>query len=189
MTADDENSTCRRFAQDNGACLQSQKRTICSINVGKLLTHVAICVNGQVVDTACLDLGYDCLQLDADLIVTEISEGGETFLDAVAKRIRVGDRVEPAMIELIGELIAETIINLVVRKKPPQVSQRLLNTEPLSAHYQVQRCIISGLPSGADTGAIGLRSTLPAGLQGGLRERNIDFEIAQLAPNMVAEEN
>ena len=152
------------------------------------MTHVAICINGEVVDTACLDLGYECVQLDAALGVIQISDGGETFLDAVAKRIRVGDKVQPEMIELIGELIAETIINLVARKRPPQVSQRLLNTEPLSAHYQVQKCIISGLPAAADTGSIGLRVTLRAGLQGGLRERNIDFEMVHIAPNMVAEE-
>jgi ethanolamine utilization protein EutA (predicted chaperonin) len=187
MIGSNENLPSRRFSRANGACSQSQNCTICSINVGSLLTHMDICRDGEVIDSACFDLGYDCLQIDSALTVTQISDGGETFLDAVAKRIRVGDKIEPEMIQLLGELIAETIINLVARKKPPQVSQRLLNSEPLAAHYQLQKCIVSGFPNGDHQAAINLRVTLSEGLAGALRDRNIDFEMVHMAPDIVAE--
>jgi hypothetical protein len=185
-----ENPTSAQLAKANGACSQSMTGTICSINVGSLLTHVAICQGGQVVDTACLDLGCDCLLLNERLTVTQISEGGETFLDAVAKRIRVGDTLTTDTIELLGQLVAETIVNLVCRKKPPQVSQRLLNTdsELLRSHYSLQKCVLSGrLETGGSGGCRGLRPALTAGLMGALRDRNIEFQLVPEAPNIVAE--
>ena len=121
--------------------------TICGIAIDAEVTHLVICRAGQVAESACLDLGYNSVIRDDNQCITYISEGGETFLDAVAKRIAIGDRLVDEMQELLGELIAETIVNLVHRQKPPQVSLRLLASEPFSCWYHIDEYRVTQMPN------------------------------------------
>jgi ethanolamine utilization protein EutA (predicted chaperonin) len=172
------------LAEVTGARQASANGTICSINVGPLYTNVSICRHGSILDTACLELGWDCLSFDESGRLLAVSDGAETFLDAVAKRLRVGDSVEQFMYDLIGELIAETIVNLVYRPRPPQVSQRLLCTEPFFKHHKFDELWLSGelcelLNSDAKVAAENgarqqnLAPSLAAGLKGSLDDRHI----------------
>jgi hypothetical protein len=188
------------LAEASGTRAASMRRTVCSITVGSEKTFVAICSHGSVIDTAALDLGSESLRFSGDpattigLIVSYISDGGETFLDAVAKRIKIGDRIEERMIELIGELIAETFINLTHRAKPPQVSQRLLSTEPLYQHHNIDEYWISGAVAKSilrrlkgDAKGLGplvdLTAALANGIIGGLNDRQIVYRVV---PNELA---
>lgn len=186
--ATDHNLLSAQIAEAAGALEQSRlcDATICSIAVGSLYTHVAICKQGKAVDTACLELGFDCMLLDADRKVSSLSEGAQTFLDAVAKNIKLADIVDDRQISLLGELIAETIVNLVCRKRPPQVSQRLLCTEPLQEFHIIDEFWLSGLTDdGRHDGSVAaqaanLSASLAAGLLGALKERQLRYRVVSI---------
>jgi hypothetical protein len=46
------------------------------------------------------------------------------------------------MTELLANLMAETVVNAVARKKPPQISMRLLESEPLSQFHDARGFIL-----------------------------------------------
>jgi ethanolamine utilization protein EutA (predicted chaperonin) len=117
--------------------------TICNIVLGEWTTLIEICRDGMVVDSAVVGLGGSSLQINNDNVVLAISENGETFLDAVAKKIKAGDQIESQMTELLANLMAETVVNAVARKRPPQISMRLLDSEPLSQFYGASGFILS----------------------------------------------
>lgn len=127
-----------------GAALDAGDATcICNIVLADHNTRIAICMERRVVDTASLALGAETLVIDSANNMLSISESGETFLDAVAKKISVGYSLEPEMPSLLANLIGETVINLVARKRPPQISMRLLDTEPLVSAYNIDKFIVS----------------------------------------------
>ncbi len=119
--------------------------SICNIVVGDDFTRIAICSDGYVIDTAAFALGGQTLQIDDSGTMLEISESGETFLDALAKKIKTGDQVEEELVERLSNLIGETIINLLVRKRPPQISMRLLESEPLISFHTPYKFLLSSV--------------------------------------------
>lgn len=133
-------------ARATGALAKSlaEKGTICSITMRELITDVAICFGGEVIDTASMAIGPRLMSFTPELVVTSISDSGETFLDAVAKKIEAADLVEETMVNLVAALIGEAVANLICRKKAPQVTQRLLSSDPLKQDYTIDQILLSG---------------------------------------------
>ena len=133
-------------ARGSGACKASKERsiTICNIDIGGGTSNAAVYSNGQLLDTACLGIGGRCLQLKANGEVLSITESGETFFDAIAKKVAVGDVLSSELLHHYGLLIAQTIFRFFYTAKPPQVTQRLLITDKLKHDYKIDEYWISG---------------------------------------------
>jgi ethanolamine utilization protein EutA (predicted chaperonin) len=112
-----------------------QGQPLCRITLREWTTDIEIIADGAVVDAAVMGLGGASLEVAENNVMTAISDNGETFLDAVAKKIKAGDLLEPQMPGLLANLMAETVVNAVARKKPPQISMRLLDSEPLTRFH------------------------------------------------------
>lgn len=132
-----------RDAESTGALAASANAVVASIVLTDWTTRIAVCRDTRVVDAAVLALGARTLQISSDNRMLAISEDGETFLDAVAKRIRAGDVLDAAMPQLLANLMGETVVNAVSRTRPPQVSMRLLHSEPLSDYYDVRDFVVA----------------------------------------------
>ena len=116
---------------------------LCRITLREWTTHIEILADGTVVDSAVVGLGGASLQVAESGEMLAISDNAETFLDAVAKKIKVGDRLQPQMPGLLANLMAETVVNAVARKKPPQISMRLLDSEPLTRFHDARAYLLS----------------------------------------------
>lgn len=119
-------------------------RTIVNVDIGGGTTNIAVFANGQPIDTACLAIGGRCLRLSRARELLSLSDSGELFLDAVAKPISPGSTVADEMLELLGTLLAETIVQFLVMDRQPQVSERLLITANLRRDYTVDEYWFSG---------------------------------------------
>lgn len=134
-------------ARGSGAASASLERqvTICNVDIGGGTANACVYSCGELLDTACLGLGGRFMQLDQAGTVTAISDNGELFLDALAKRIGVGDQPDQEMLELLGNLAAETLVFFFYRKRPAQISERLLVTDSLKKkNYTVDEYWFSG---------------------------------------------
>jgi hypothetical protein len=118
--------------------------TVCNITMRDTITDVAVCHGGEVIDTASLSIGPKCMRFTPELVITEVTENGETFLDAVAKKIKAADLVDESMVNLISALLGEAVANLICRKKAPQVTQRLLSSDPLKHDYEIDKIFLAG---------------------------------------------
>jgi hypothetical protein len=135
-------SANHRQAIDNSLATQ---RTICSAVVGSFAVEAAILSAGTIVSEAKLGVGFATMRLDEKGAVIEISEDGETFLDALAKRISRGDILSTETQKQIASLMAETIVHFLADRKPVQIVARLLIGEPLSHSRSIDEYWISGL--------------------------------------------
>lgn len=116
---------------------------ICNIVLFEWTTLIEVIRDGLAVDSAVVGLGGSTLRIDDRDLVVAISETGETFLDAVAKKIKVGDVLDSQMPAVLANLMAETVVNVVARKRPPQISMRLLDSEPLAEFYDARGFVLA----------------------------------------------
>ena len=133
-------------ARGSGAVEASRLRqcTVCNVDVGGGTTNIAVFSRGELIDTACLGIGGRFLQLTAEGRLRSLTESGELFLDAVAKLIKPGEEIPSEQRQHLGDLLAEAIVQYLIAVRPPQVSQRLLITEPLRRDYSIDEFWFSG---------------------------------------------
>lgn len=173
-------------ARGSGAAVASgqRQRTICNIDIGGGTTNYAIFSNGQVIDTACIAIGGRCIQFTEDGKLHALTDSGELFLDAVAKNMPIGSVPDINQLRHLGNLIAEALIQFLVAPKLPQVSQRLLSTEPLRRDYKIDEYWFSGgvaelmkTPNATPFLYGDMGVLIADGLVGSMDERNIVYHI------------
>lgn len=121
-------------------------KTICNIDIGGGTCNYAVFRDGEMIDSTCLGIAGRFVQFDKFGQITRFTESGETFLDGVAKLslLPVGSKPDIELIELLAALLSEVILHVVTPRTPPQIVQRLLQTEPLRHDYQIDELWFSG---------------------------------------------
>lgn len=159
-------------------------RTICNIDVGGGTSNIAVFAAGEPVDVACLAVGSRMMRLTDEGRLSELSDAGELLLDATNKNIPIGSIVGDEMLELIGNLLAEALIQYIVKRRPPQIAERLLVSDSLSRSHKIDQFWLSGgvaelikrPPNNRlQYGDIGFY--LARGIEGSLNERSLPFQI------------
>jgi ethanolamine utilization protein EutA len=159
-------------------------RTICNIDVGGGTANIAVFADGEPVDVACLAVGGRLMTLAPDGLLTGLSDSGELLLDATNKNIPIGSVVSQEMLELIGNLIAEALIQYIVKRRPPQIAERLLVSDSLRRSHKIDQFWLSGGVAElikrppADPLLYGdIGSYIAQGIKGSLDERSLPFHI------------
>ncbi len=131
-----------------GAALASreQNKVICNIDIGGGTCNYAVFRHGELIDSACLGIGARFIQFDKEGSIRQFTDSGETFLDGVAKLSLLprGSVPEEELIELVSSLLARIIITAASSSSPPQIVQRLMQTESLRQDYQIDEFWFSG---------------------------------------------
>lgn len=123
---------------------QTALSTVCHVDVGAHSISAQVFRDGRLIDAASLEIGASFMLLSADGTLLSLSEAGETFLDGVAKKAVIGERLEPEKIELLSMLLGEVVAHFLNDKRPPQLPQRLLATEKLKQEFPVSQFLFSG---------------------------------------------
>lgn len=121
-------------------------KTICNIDIGGGTSNLAVFRSGRLLDSSCLSIGGRCIQFDKNGKIVGFTESAETFLDGVAKLklLPIGSVPDKELVELVASLLAEVILHAAFSPVPPQIVQRLLNTEPLKHDYAIDEYWFSG---------------------------------------------
>ena len=133
-------------ARGSGAAQKSleNKRTILNIDIGGGTTNLAVFASGELLDAACIGIGGRFLMLSQDRHVISITESGELFMDAIAKRTIRGEQVSHDRLKHYGQLLGEALIQATISHRPPQIARRLYITEPLNHEYSIDEYWFSG---------------------------------------------
>ncbi|MBX9686489.1 MAG: ethanolamine ammonia-lyase reactivating factor EutA [Candidatus Obscuribacterales bacterium] len=125
---------------------RQKQKTICNIDIGGGTSNFSVFSDGKLIDSACLSIGGRCIQFDEENKLCALSESGETFLDGVAKLnlFRQGEIISEDQLELVSALLAEIILHTASSSSPPQIVQRLLQSEALSQNYKIDEYRFSG---------------------------------------------
>ncbi len=123
--------------------------TVCLIQLTSSGCRIAVIQNAEIIDSSLLALGTSFMQIGSDRKLLALSEAGETFLDGVAKLslLRTGQAVDETLLRLIADLFAEVLMHTVSTSQPPQLVQRLLESDALRLDYQIEKYLLSGISS------------------------------------------
>lgn len=159
---------------------KAEMTTLCHVDVGADAVRASVFSDGEVVDHASLGIGSEFMTLSNTDELLALSDSGETFLDGVAKSAPIGKKLETDKLELFCMLLGEVIAHFLCDKRPPQLTQRLLNTEKLRQEYAITHYSFSGgifaapLTTSFPVGAV-LRTCLAASMD----ERQLSWSVCE----------
>jgi ethanolamine utilization protein EutA len=130
-----------------GAAQESKQRgaTIVNLDIGGGTTNIAVFRNGDVIDTACLDIGGRLIQLsDKSGEVAYVSVKMAKLIGSMNLSIAVGQRAMAATLTAVTQRMAQ-VLEEVLGLSPPSPELALLLTDhDLRRDYQIDFISFSG---------------------------------------------
>ncbi|HEY6957934.1 MAG TPA: ethanolamine ammonia-lyase reactivating factor EutA, partial [Candidatus Limnocylindria bacterium] len=131
-------------AHGSGAVARSRAAetpVVLNVDVGGGTTKLAVCRDGQVEETAAIDIGARVVSFDERGVVQAITRAGRRIAQDVGVTIAAGDRVDRATLERVADRIAD--IALRVPEGTP-IDGDLWLTESLHAKGPFPALVFSG---------------------------------------------
>ena len=130
-----------------GAAQQSKQRgaTIVNLDIGGGTTNIAVFRNGDVIDTACLDIGGRLIQLsDKGGEVSYISAKMGKLITAMNLPIAVGQRATATTFTVVARRMAQVLEEVLGLSPPTPELAMLLTDHDLRRDYQIDFVSFSG---------------------------------------------
>jgi ethanolamine utilization protein EutA len=136
-------------AHGSGAVARSVRRagvshTVLNVDIGGGTTKLAICCDGQVVDTAAIHAGARLVAFDAEGRVTRIEAAGQLVADALGIPLGQGASLSPANQADLAERLATCLVTVAARQPLDPLAARLMITAPLRYPDPIDELIFSG---------------------------------------------
>jgi ethanolamine utilization protein EutA len=120
---------------------------VLNVDVGGGTTTLAVCRDGEVADTAVINVGSRLLAHQAGR-VSRLEEAGAWLAEAAGARLAVGDRIDgPAGATLRDAMVTrmvECLFEVIDRRPLSALARRLMHTEPLADRGPVAALTFSG---------------------------------------------
>ncbi len=135
-------------AKGSGAVDRSRKKsnTILTTDVGGGTSNIALVVEGEVVETACINVGGRLIVYDKDRKITRIEPAGRHVLNSLdLSNTKIGSffstETEKAVVQRLGECLFEV---LTYQQDLSPLTKELLMTEPLTQKTEIDEIAYSG---------------------------------------------
>ncbi len=132
----------------SGAAARSKRDgkagTVMNIDMGGGTAKVAICQNGEVIETAAINVGARLVAMDKDGTVTRIEPAAEIIAEELGIPLKLGGKLSEAHQKAMAELLAECLYNLVERRPLGRLADRLMITGPLEYRGPIDSVSFSG---------------------------------------------
>jgi ethanolamine utilization protein EutA len=131
-------------AHGSGAVALSRRPetpVVLNVDIGGGTTKLAVCREGQVEETAALDLGARLVSFEDGGAIRAVTSAGKRVVDGAGVRIAPGDAADRATLERIADRIAELALH-VPEGEP--IDQGLWLTEPLHSRGPFPALVFSG---------------------------------------------
>lgn len=114
---------------------------VLNVDIGGGTTKLAVCRDGQVEETAALDLGARLVSFDDRGAVRAVTRAGRRIVDATGVNIAPGDEADRGTLETIADRIAELALRI---PEGEPTDPDLWLTEPLHSHGPFPALVFSG---------------------------------------------
>lgn len=115
--------------------------TVLNIDIGGGTSNYAVFRSGDVIDTACVNIGGRLVETTADGIVLRVLKPGATVLEETLGS--VPETLRPEHLTAMTDAMADTLHDLAQGIAPP-LARKLLQTPPLGPGYRYDAVTISG---------------------------------------------
>src|SRR5581483_11882688 len=136
-------------AYGSGACARSARRdgqshTVMNIDMGGGTAKLAICRDGEVLETAAINVGARLVAMDEKGLVSRIELAGQIIADELGIPLVVGAPLSPEHQKAMAELLAECLYNVAERRPLGRLANRLMITGPLTYTGPIDSVSFSG---------------------------------------------
>jgi len=132
-------------AKGSGAADRSDKlqNVIMNIDVGGGTSNIAVIDKGQIVDTACVNVGGRLVASDNGSI-SRLESSGKLAAEAVDLDVELGGDISEDQKKMIARKLAEVLIEVVERKTLSPLATDLMMTNALTFNGIIDEITISG---------------------------------------------
>lgn len=135
-------------AHGSGAVARSRdKGPVLNVDIGGGTTKLALCRDGEIVDTAVINLGGRLVAF-ADKRIARLEDAGAALAEAAGGTLALGDRIDdPRRAEILRGMVdtmVACLFDLVERRRLSPLARTLMHTEPLSTREPIAALMFSG---------------------------------------------
>ncbi len=133
-------------AHGSGAVELSDRglRTVMNVDIGGGTTKIAVARNGEVVDTAALYVGARHIVLDGDGRALRVEKPAEAVAAANGFELRPGEVVPMERQRILAATQADCLFQVITGERLSPLTERLMDTPPLSFNGEVDLIVFSG---------------------------------------------
>ena len=130
----------------SGACAYSKEHslTIMNFDIGGGTTNVAVYRNGDVVDSACFDIGGRLIKMDPSKCISYISKKMQALVKHLGFELNISDPFDSGKIGKITKVMADTIIKIGSGDYEDEILKLLITNHGLKLKHKVDAICISG---------------------------------------------
>ncbi len=130
----------------SGAWEYSKKhsQTVMNFDIGGGTTNVAVYKNGDVVDSACFDIGGRLIKVDTAGKITYISEKVNALCQEIGVTLQRGEILLPSQAMWVTEAMAKAIIAIATHDKDHPLYQLLITNHGISFDGPIDTIFLSG---------------------------------------------
>jgi ethanolamine utilization protein EutA len=124
-------------AYGSGACARSagedgNPRTVLNIDMGGGTTKFAVCRNGEVLETAAVNVGARLVAMDEQDRLVRVEVAGALIAEELNIPLIIGEVLSEEHQRQMSELLAECLFNVAERRPLTPLTDRLMITAPIS---------------------------------------------------------
>jgi ethanolamine utilization protein EutA len=133
-------------AHGSGTVERSQEdgSTLLNVDIGGGTTKLALVRNGEITETAVLNVGSRLIAWNQNGAIERIEEAGAIAVQELALKLHIGSVVTPGMKSQLARALASSLAEMIAREKPSRLTERLLITPMLRFAGRIDGLILSG---------------------------------------------
>jgi ethanolamine utilization protein EutA len=133
----------------SGAAARSAKhegvpRTVLNIDMGGGTAKLAVCRDGEILETAAINVGARLVAMDEAGRIIRIEPAGQIIADELGIPLEIGGTLSSDHQKAMAELLAECLYNVAERRPLGRLADRLMITGPLTYEGEIDTVGFSG---------------------------------------------
>jgi len=119
-------------------------KTVMNVDIGGGTTKIAVARKGEILDTACIFVGARHIVLDDDNKLIRIEEPAEKVATIKGFKLILGEVVSPVIQRSIASAQADSLFQVITNKCLSPLTEKLMQTPPLSFKGKLDIVVFSG---------------------------------------------
>lgn len=119
-------------------------QTVLNVDVGGGTSKFALVRNGEVLETAAINVGGRLIAIDDAERITRIEPAARRVADEVGVTVELGKRLEPGDLRRIAEKLADSLMEMIGRQPLSPLSEQLMLTPKLTLDTPIDLITFSG---------------------------------------------
>jgi len=123
---------------------KNEKKTVMNIDIGGGTSNIAIVKDGEIVDTACVNVGGRLLAFDEKNKIVRIESPIRIFEEELGLEFQFGLEISEEQKKILARKLAESLFEVMKQNIGSKAAKKLLMTNPLDFKGRIDEYIFSG---------------------------------------------